>query len=86
MKSSLVHKLSNFKTSPKGLAHGYNGFFKLMAQILAKTDDVHTDTTITDNILAIVDRIEENLEVGLASERHAEAERKADYEELSSKV
>jgi len=41
---------------------------------------------IVDNILAIVDRIEENLEMSLASERDAERERAEDYLELSTKV
>jgi len=31
MKSALVSKLSGLVTKEHGLAHGYNGFFKLLA-------------------------------------------------------
>ena len=43
MKSTLVSKLSGFVTKQKGLAHGYNAFFKLLAELVSKSNDVHTD-------------------------------------------
>jgi hypothetical protein len=57
-----------------------------MAKILSKSEEVHADTRIIDNILAICDRIEENIEMSEASERHAEAERANDYQELADKI
>jgi len=57
-----------------------------MAKILSKSEEVHADTRVIDNIMSICDRIEENIEMSEASERHAEAERANDYEELSGKV
>jgi len=57
-----------------------------MAKMLSHAEEVHADTRVIDNILAICDRIEENIEMSEASERHAENERANDYEELSDKV
>jgi len=57
-----------------------------MAKILSKSEVSHADLRIIDNIMAICDRIEENIEMSEASERHAEAERANDYQELADKV
>lgn len=57
-----------------------------MAKILSKSEVSHADTRIIDNIMAICDRIEENIEMSEASERHAEAERANDYQELADKI
>ena len=50
-----------------------------MAKILSKSEEVHADTRVIDNIMSICDRIEENIEMSEASERHAESERANDY-------
>ena len=62
MESQIVNILTSLKTADKGIAHGYNAFFKLLAQLVSKAGEVHTDQRIIDNILSVVDRIEDNLE------------------------
>ena len=36
--------------------------------------------------MELIDRVEENLDISLATEREAERERAADYEELSGRI
>ena len=48
--------------------------------------EVHADQEIVDGMLEAIDRIEENLSMAESIEREAEAQRRADFEELSVKV
>merc|ERR1711976_955625 len=86
MQSALVARLRKFTTPKQGVAHGYNAFFKLLAQVVEKSMEVHADQTVVQRIFDIMDRIEENMEMAEAMERDAERTRQADYDELVGKV
>ena len=86
MQSALVARLRKFVTPKAGVAHGYGAFFKLLAQVVEKSMEVHADQAIVQRLFDIMDRIEENMEMAEAMERDAERTRQADYEELVEKV
>merc|ERR1711976_165627 len=86
MQSALVARLRKFTTPKQGVAHGYNAFFKLLAQVVEKSMEVHADQAIVQRLFDIMDRIEENMEMAEAMERDAERTREADYQELVDKV
>merc|ERR1712151_1386495 len=73
-------------TPKQGVAHGYGAFFKLLAQVVEKSMEIHADQATVQRILDIMDRIEENMEMAMAVERDAERTRQADYDELVEKV
>merc|ERR1712113_133927 len=86
MQSALVARLRKFTTPEQGVAHGYGAFFKLLAQVVEKSMEVHADQAIVQRLFDIMDRIEENMEMAASMERDAERTRAADFEELSEKV
>lgn len=86
MQSALVARLNKFTTPKQGVAHGYGAFFKLLAQVVEKSMEVHADQAVVQRLFDIMDRIEENMEMAEAMERDAERTRQADYEELRDKV
>merc|ERR1712007_240727 len=86
MQSALVARLNKFNTPKQGVAHAYGAFFKLLAQVVEKSMEVHADQAIVQRLFDIMDRIEENMEMAEAMERDAERTREADYEELKDKV
>merc|ERR1712139_205440 len=86
IQSALVARLRKFVTPKAGVAHGYGAFFKLLAQVVEKSMEVHADQAIVQRLFDIMDRIEENMEMAEAMERDAERTRQADFEELTEKV
>ena len=87
MGARIVEVVNNFKPkTAHGPSHKYHGFFKVLAQVVSKSMEVHADQSIIDNMMETIDRIEENLSMAESVEREAEAQRKADFEELSEKV
>merc|ERR1739844_120001 len=86
MQASLVARLNKFNTPKQGVAHAYGAFFKLLAQVVEKSMEVHADQAIVQRLFDIMDRIEENMELAQAMERAAEHTRQADYDELNEKV
>merc|ERR1712146_357048 len=86
MQSALVARLRKFSTPEQGVAHGYGAFFKLLAQVVEKSMEVHADQAVVQRLFDIMDRIEENMEMAKAVEVDAERTRQADYEELVEKV
>lgn len=87
MGARIVEVVSNFHPkSAHGPSHKYHGFFKVLAQVVSKSMEVHADQTIVDALMETIDRIEENLSMAESVEREAEAQRRADFEELSTKV
>jgi len=86
IQSAVVARLNKFNTPKQGVAHGYGAFFKLLAQVVEKSMEVHADQAIVQRLFDIMDRIEENMEMASAMERDAERTRQADYEELTDKV
>ena len=86
MQSALVARLRKFTTPKQGVAHAYGAFFKLLAQVVEKSMEVHADQAIVQRLFDIMDRIEENMEMAEAMERDAERTREADYNELVGKV
>merc|ERR1719486_734053 len=86
MQTALVARLRKFTTPKQGVAHAYGAFFKLLAQVVEKSMEVHADQSVVQRIFDIMDRIEENMEMAEAMERDAERTRQADYEELVDKV
>merc|ERR1711976_993737 len=73
MQSALVARLRKFTTPKQGVAHGYNAFFKLLAQVVEKSMEVHADQAIVQRLFDIMDR-------------DAERTREAGYQELVYKV
>merc|ERR1712203_1135873 len=86
IQAALVARLRKFQTPKQGVAHGYGAFFKLLAQVVEKSMEVHADQAIVQRLFDIMDRIEENMEMASSMERDAERTRAADFEELSDKV
>ena len=86
MQSALVARLNKFSAPNQGFAHGYGAFFKLLAQVVEKSMEVHADQAVVQRLFDIMDRIEENMEMAQNLERDAERTRAADFEELSEKV
>merc|ERR1712007_241364 len=86
MQSAVVARLRKFSSPKQGVAHGYGAFFKLLAQVVEKSMEVHADQAIVQRLFDIMDRIEENMEMAEAMERDAERTREADYAELKGKV
>merc|ERR1711907_326327 len=86
MQSALVARLNKFSAPNQGFAHGYGAFFKLLAQVVEKSMEVHADQAVVQRLFDIMDRIEENMEMAEAVERDAERTRAADYQELKVKV
>merc|ERR1711981_1130719 len=86
IQTALVARLRKFTSPKQGVAHGYGAFFKLLAQVVEKSMEVHADQAIVQRIFDIMDRIEENMEMAESVERDAERTRQADYEELTEKV
>jgi hypothetical protein len=86
MQSAVVARLRKFTSPKQGVAHGYGAFFKLLAQVVEKSMEVHADQAIVQRLFDIMDRIEENMEMAEAMERDAERTREADYNELVDKV
>jgi ribosomal protein RSM22 (predicted rRNA methylase) len=86
IQTALVARLKKFQTPAKGVAHGYGAFFKLLAQVVEKSMEVHADQAVVQRLFDIMDRIEENMEMAEAVERDAERTRQADYDELVEKV
>merc|ERR1712183_552695 len=86
MQSALVARLRKFTSPKQGVAHSYGAFFKLLAQVVEKSMEVHDDQAIVQRLFDIMDRIEENMEIAQQLERDAERTRAADFEELSDKV
>merc|ERR1712083_424481 len=86
MQSAVVARLRKFSSPKQGVAHGYGAFFKLLAQVVEKSMEVHADQAIVQRLFDIMDRIEENMEMAEAMERDAERTREADYNELKEKV
>jgi hypothetical protein len=86
IQSAVVARLNKFTTPAQGVAHGYGAFFKLLAQVVEKSMEVHADQAIVQRLFDIMDRIEENMEMAQAMERSAEKTREADYQELKDKV
>jgi outer membrane protein TolC len=79
-------RLNKFTSPKQGVAHGYGAFFKLLAQVVEKSMEVHADQAVVQRLFDIMDRIEENMEMAEAMERDAERTREADYVELVDKV
>ena len=86
MQSAVVARLRKFTSPKQGVAHSYGAFFKLLAQVVEKSMEVHADQAIVQRLFDIMDRIEENMEMAEAMERTAERTREADYNELREKV
>jgi hypothetical protein len=83
---SLSSKLKSFAPKAQGLSHGYGALFTLLAQMLEKNPNAHGDQTTVANIMALIDRVEENLASSLALEREAERERAADFVEINDRL
>jgi hypothetical protein len=75
IQSALVARLNKFTTPKQGVAHGYGAFFKLLAQVVEKSMEVHADQGVVQRLFDIMDRIEENMEMAEAMERDAERTR-----------
>merc|ERR1712060_564689 len=86
MQTALVARLQKFSAPNQGFAHGYGAFFKLLAQVVEKSMEVHADQAVVQRLFDIMDRIEENMEMAEAMERDAERTRQADFDELAEKV
>ena len=88
LQTAILQKFRDFSqySGGHGVAHKYGSMFKVLANIMEKSLEVHADQSIVDRILAIMDRIEENLSRALSVERAADAQREADYLELTDKV
>lgn len=86
IQAALLEKLNKFQTPEQGVAHGYGAFFKLLAQVVEKSMEVHADQAVVQRLFDIMDRIEENMEMASQLERDAERQRAADFVELADKV
>merc|ERR1711907_642465 len=86
IQSAVVARLRKFTSAKQGAAHAYGAFFKLLAQVVEKSMEVHADQAIVQRLFDIMDRIEENMEMAQTMERDAERQRAADYQELKVKV
>lgn len=86
IQTALLNRIRKFKTPAQGVAHAYGSFIRLMAKILAKSEDVQADQSIVQRLFDILDRVEENLVIASQTEREADRTREDNFMELSDKL
>lgn len=74
---------NNIKSSIKRVRSGYQGIFKLLAQIVQKAP-AQADQDIVNKILDLLKKIKENIEASADIEKVAEEQRISAFEDLSS--
>lgn len=78
---SQIH--NNIKNSIKRVRSGYQGIFKLLAQIVQKAP-AQADQDIVNKILDLIKKIKENIEDSANIEKEAEEQRISAFEDLAS--
>lgn len=79
---AFIQAHSSLKKAIPSIRYGYQGVFRLLAQIVEKSKEV--DQEIVQKILDLIKKINENVETSGQMEKNAEEQRLAAFEELKS--